>query len=393
MERTEPSRLAANAPTDHGISFPVAVSAEVLGNFAGGASRAAIWESLWNVGVAIDLERAVGWKGGSVIARALYGQGSGLTTVAVHDFNTLSNIDTYDSLRLYETWLQQEFGDGKFSIRLGQLLADAEFFGSEYGALFLNSSFGAIPLVSQNLDPPIFPTAAPGVRLRAEPSDTFYTEVACFSGDVGAADTANKHNTRLSFRGRDGALIFGEIGYRWHPPPTGGASPDSASDPPLSGTYKLGGYYDSKAFPDAGDGPAHHGEYSVYFIADQQLWHPDGNAKRALSFFTRAGFAPEDRSTVSRYVDAGFHFRGWCPSRANDSLGLGVSYTKLSPDLRDEAGRPLRAHHEMICELTYQAVLTSYLSIQPDLQLIFTPGATQPASIAVISGVRFNLAF
>src|SRR5437762_6769379 len=106
----------------------------------------------------MDLEKAAGWAGGSMVVRALYGQGSGLTNAAVHDFNTLSNIDTYDSLRLYETWLQQEFGDGKFSIRLGQLLVDAEFFGSDYGALFLNSAFGAIPLVSQNLNPPIFPT-------------------------------------------------------------------------------------------------------------------------------------------------------------------------------------------------------------------------------------------
>ena len=86
----------------------------------------------------------------------------GLTNKAVHDFNTLSNIDAYDSVRLYEAWLQQEFWDRKFSIRLGQILADAEFFVSDYGALFINSSFGAIPLVSQNLVPPIFPVAAPG---------------------------------------------------------------------------------------------------------------------------------------------------------------------------------------------------------------------------------------
>ena len=129
---------------------------------------------------------------------ALYPQGSGLTNEAVHDFNTLSNIDGYDSVRLYEAWLQREFADGRFSIRLGQILADAEFFVSDYGALFINSSLGAIPLLSQNLNPPIFPTAAPGVRLRADPSETFYAEVAFFSGDVGASDTTNKHNTRLS---------------------------------------------------------------------------------------------------------------------------------------------------------------------------------------------------
>jgi len=392
LPETEPRQLATCAPAAHGITFPVSVSAEVLGNFSGGTSRTAIWESLWNVGIAIDLEKAVGWKGGSMIVRALYGQGSGLTSAAVHDFNTLSNIDTYDSLRLYETWLQQEFDNGKFSIRAGQLLADAEFFGSEYGALFLNSSFGAIPLVSKNVNPPIFPIAAPGLRLRAEPADAFYAEVACFSGDVGVPETTNKHNTRFSFRGRDGALIFAEIGYHWHPPAPD-ASPPSASNPPLSGTYKLGGYYDSKTFPDVAGGAAHRGEYSIYFIADQELWHPDRSANRALSFFTRVGFAPENRSIVSLYGDVGLHFRGWCAARPGDIVGLGFSHAQLSPDLRDDAGRGLHAHHEMIGELTYQAVLSSYLSIQPDLQFIFTPGATQPASTAVVMGMRLNLAF
>ena len=187
--------VQAVAPT-RAIEFPVELTTEILGNLAGGTSRRAIWESLLNVGIALDLEKAAGWKGGTVSVRAIYPQGDGLTDKAVHDFNTLSNIDGYDSLRLYDAWFEQEFSGGKFSIRLGQLLADAEFFDSDYAALFLNSSFGAIPLVSQNLNPPIFPTAAPGIRLLARPSDSFYAEAAFFSGDAGDPATNNKHNTR-----------------------------------------------------------------------------------------------------------------------------------------------------------------------------------------------------
>jgi hypothetical protein len=48
--------------------------------------------------------------------------------------------------------------------------------------LFINSSFGAIPLVSQNLVPPIFPVAAPRIRLRVAPGESFYAEAAVFSG-------------------------------------------------------------------------------------------------------------------------------------------------------------------------------------------------------------------
>jgi len=387
-----PIRLSALA--ENGISFPVEIYAEVLGNLSGGTSRKLIWESEWDVGVAIDLEKAVGWKGASAMARALYTQGSGLTNASVHDFNTLSNIDAYDSLRLYDIWLQQEFVDGKFSIRLGQLLSDAEFFYSDYGALFLNSSFGAIPLVSQNLNPPIFPVAAPGLRLRVNPSDAFYAEVACFSGDVGIPETTNKHNTRFSFRGEDGVLIFAEIGYRTHPTVTTDSSDSRGVDgATLSGTYKLGGYYDSKDFADAGNGAPHEGEYSIYFIADQELWHPEGRPKRTLSAFTRIGFAPPDRSIVTFYGDAGLNFRGIIASRPNDTLGLAFSYVRLSPDLRDEFDRPLHAHYEATCELTYDAALSSHVSIQPDLQVIINPGASRPAATAVVSGVRLNIAF
>ncbi|HEY3661914.1 MAG TPA: carbohydrate porin, partial [Chthoniobacterales bacterium] len=99
----------------------------------------------------------------------------------------------YDSLRLYEAWPQENLWNGKFSIWAGQMLADSEFLVSDYGALFLNGSFGAIPLVSQNLVPPIFPVAAPGLRLRSAPNDSFYIEAAGFGGNVDDPGTNNKH--------------------------------------------------------------------------------------------------------------------------------------------------------------------------------------------------------
>ena len=102
--------VQAVAPT-RAIEFPVELTTEILGNLAGGTSRRAIWESLLNVGFALDLEKAAGWKGGTVSVRAIYPQGDGLTDKAVHDFNTLSNIDGYDSLSLYDAWFEQEFAE------------------------------------------------------------------------------------------------------------------------------------------------------------------------------------------------------------------------------------------------------------------------------------------
>lgn len=391
-----PDSEQMTAGQDRGIIFPIMLTTEVFGNITGGTSRTAIWESLLNIGVRIDFEKAAGVRGLSVGLSALYPQGSGLTSEAVHDFNTLSNIDGYDSLRLYEAWFQEEWSEGKFSLRVGQILADADFFASEYGALFISSSFGAIPLVSKNLNPPIFPVAAPGLRLRVTPRETFYAEAAVFSGDAGEPSTTNKHNTRFQFRSEDGVLVFAEIGYKRNPKEETPARPDVARDPAeiaLTGTYKLGGIYDSRKFLDSGGGPPHRGDCAIYFIADQELWHPAGNADRALSFFGRVGAAPNDRNTVAFYGDTGFNFKGMLPRRDSDTLGLGFSYARLSADLVDESGRRIASHHEAVLELTYQATVRDHISLQPDLQFIFNPGAFAPAATAIVTGLRLSVKF
>lgn len=388
--RDSPEATLATRPHNRGIEFSAAFTTELLGNLSGGTKRTVIWESLLNIGVAIDLEKVAGWRGGTASVRALYPKGSGLTNEAGHNFNTLSNIDGYDSPRLYYAWLEQEFGDGRLSIRAGQLLADAEFFNSDYAALFINSSFGAIPLISQNFNAPIFPIAPPGMQVRTNPNDSFYAEVALFSGDVGEPDTSNKHNTRFSLQGADGVQVFAEVAYTLNPKAKETAA---AQAHPLTGIYKLGGDYDSKEFGNRGGGPPHRGNYSIYLVVDQELWRPEGASGRALSFFNRAGFAPDDRNTVTRYGDAGFNYKGFCPSRDQDVPGLAFSYTELSHKLVDELNRPLRSHHEAVLELTYQAVCGSHLSIQPDLQFIFNPGATEPACTAIVSGIRFTVKF
>ncbi len=372
--RDSPVVATQTATTARGIDFPVEFTAEVLGNVAGGSERTAIFESLLNAGVALDFEKLLGWKGASASVRVIYPQGTGLTQTAVHDFNTLSNIDSYDSLRLYDAWFQLE--SGPWSLRAGQLLADAEFFNSDYATLFLNSSFGAIPTISQNFAAPIFPIAAPGLRLKVSPNDSLSIETACFSGDVGGADTNNKHNTRLSFRSADGVLVFGEIGYTQNPLPQEAVHG-------LRRTYKLGGDYDSKRFDDLGSGHGHHGNFSLYAVTDQELWHAGGDDGASLSGFARIAFAPEDRNTVHWYGDIGLNYKGILPQRAQDILGGAFSYAQLSGNLG----------HEEVLELTYQAICSHWLTVQPDLQFIFHPGASESAATAVALGVRCNVAF
>jgi porin len=384
------SRDSPVSQIDRGVTFPVELTTEVLGNLVGGTSREVIADTLLNLGLELDLTKLAHWPDATISIRAIYAGGESLTMKAVHDFNTLSNIDTYDGVRLYDAWFQQELLHGTFSLRLGQLLADAEFFNSDYASLFLNSSFGAIPVVSQNLDAPVFPIAAPGARVRFMPDDSFYFQSAVFSGDVGKPERNNKHNLRFSLSEADGVLLFLEAGYVLHPKPK---DPGAIRNKILTGTYKLGGDFDSKDFADTAGRRSHRGNYSIYFVVDQELWHTGPHPTDGLAGFARIGIAPEDRNTVTFYSDAGLNFRGVSQLRPQDILGIAFSYTQLSDKLISPSGQALSSHHEEILELSYQAAFGAHFIAQPDLQFIFNPGAVPSAATAVVAGVRLNIQF
>ena len=398
VPNTEPPSSFLTQINDKGISFPFTYTGEVFGNLSGGYKQGAVYDGLVKAGIQFDLDKLAGWKGATILVNGLYPHGGSITNLYVHDFNGVSNIDAYDSPRLYELWFQQNFDSDKFSIRLGQIAADSEFCISNGCCLFINSAFGAIPLLSKNVDSPVYPLAVPGVRIRFSPTDSFFAQFSAFIGNSGDPATNNRYGTRF-FNGSTGALLMGEIGYTLNPPPKTDDSQKSEAksqvtpERPLSGNYKMGGFYDTATFDDLDGNGSQRGEYAFYVIADQEIWHEPGDPDQGLRIFGRIGASPSDRSTVSFYFDTGLNYQGLLPSRDKDLCGIGVSYTKISNDLLDDSGSPVESHHETIIEASYQAVITNWLSVQPDFQYIFNPGATGRQQNAVVAGLRFTVNF
>ena len=367
------------------ISFPISYTGEGFGNLSGGYRRGAIYEGLLTVGMQGDLEKLMRWKGASFLVSGLYPHGASLTKEYVHDFNGVSSIDAYDSVRLYEAWFQQEFAEGKVSIRLGQILADSEFFVSDNGALFINGAFGAIPLISQNFDAPVFPIAAPGVRVRVTPSDSLSVQVGVFEGNVGDQSVTNKHGTTWRLNGDDGVLAIAEVAYKLN---------SEKGNTGLRGIYKVGAFYHSSGFDDFENASVKHtGDFGGYFIVDQQLWRKPGSEDQGLSGFLRIGATPLDRNTVPFYFECGLNFKGLFRSRVQDIAGIGLSYTSLNSTQNGDLNQSFSSHHETILEVTYKAVIKDWLSVQPDFQYIFTPGGDRAARNAVVAGIRFTLSY
>jgi porin len=135
----------------------------------------------------------------------------------------------------------------------------------------------------------------------------------------------------------------------------------------------------------------HHTDYGAYFLGEQQLYREIGKddpAQQGLVGFLRGAVAPADRNLAEYGVDGGFVYKGLIPSRDWDTLGLGLSYLRMSHDFRDGQRQvntiaeglgagpvfPKLADYEGVVELSYKAQLTAWWTVQPSLQRVFHPG-------------------
>ena len=382
-----PCACFANGPKgleQHFTAWRVNYVGEVLGNLSGGLKRGATYDGYLQIGLGVNFAKVAGWDDTVFYASFLYPHGEGLTQNYVGDLNVVSNIDAYDSPRLFDGWMEKEFLDRRLSVRLGVMAIDSEFFASSGASLFLNSGFGAFPVIGQDLVAPIYPVTAPGLRVRWQADPALTLSAAVFSGDAGAP-TVNRHNTEWRLGKRNGVTAFVEAAYQLH-----------ANGKGLPGTYKMGGFYDSKCVDDLSGGGRHHGNYGGYAIADQMVWREgaDGDAaKQGLGVFARFALAPQDRSFVSFDAEAGLTYTGLLPSRDNDVAGLGVVYARVSGEARDAAGQAYPTHQETVVEFSYQATLGDHLTLQPDFQYVFHPGAVRNGRDAVVAGLRCSVGF
>ena len=92
-------------------------------------------------------------------------------------------------------------------------------------------------------------------------------------------------------------------------------------------------------------------------------------------------------------METGLNYAGLLRARANDIAGVGFAYTHLSPREQEVAASSVSTHHEAILEASYLAVISSWCSLQPDVQYILNPGGVTRQREALVLGLRLNLSF
>jgi porin len=331
-------------------------------NLRGGFQTGTRYEGFAQWWVEADLDELLGWKGGSLDINwySYHGGQPSLDLVGPFSTQTVSGWEAAESVRFYEIFLQQAWGDGRFVFKAGQLAADMDFFVSENADALLNGTFGFLGLGRGTEIAPFYPLAAPGAYLRARSADARWEgQLGVYTADSGVDDS---DNFGFDWSFDNGAFFIGELRTRRRP----------FGRP---GSYALGAIGTTAELDDFASGGTASGGYGLFASIDQLLIEQTP-AHPGLGVFVRSYGGPqEERGLTHWYVDFGLKLTRPFRSRAQDVLSLGFAHLRFS----DDYVASLRANgedvskRESVFELTYRFQVTGWLTLQPDVQFFFDP--------------------
>ena len=355
--------------SEHGLGFELAYVQDVFANVHGGMQRGVRTLLDVDLVVAVDMQRLVGWSGARFYFYGLGTAGGDPSAQLVGDVQGIDNIEAPNAVQLYEAWYEQSFLDERIALLVGLHDLNADFDSLETSSLFLNPSHGISPAYAQTGEagPSIFPTTALAARLTLAPVKFVYLKAAVFDGVAGDPGSSNPNGVHVVLDQDDGVLIADEVGLL----------PAELWDGVANGKLGIGSWYYTK---DRQLGLYALGEYPLYREDPNDADEPPIEPEQGLSAFARFGVADPDLNAIHYFVGAGVTYAGLFPRRDDDVVGLGFAMVLLGDEGR-----------ELDLELSYCAQLFSWLSLQPDVQLVINPGGDAAAETAIATGARLGV--
>lgn len=366
---------------EQGANFEAVYTVDVISNRRGGLERGT--KALDNIDLQLTLDGAKLFNRPG-LTLFLYGLGNhgGKPGEMVGDLQGSDNIEAPTTWKIYEAWAEQSWDSA--SLRAGLYDLNSEFDAIDTAGLFLGSSHGIGPDISQTGQngPSIFPTTSFGVRLAYQPGTTGYLQAVVLDGVPG--DPNNPHGTQIEFNAGDGALLAVETGLRY----------PGAAEGSLGRRYSLGAWHYTAAFDDlidtdsGGQPVRRRNNQGLYASAEGALYHEAGDAGQGLNAFCRFGVANDDINPLSRYLGVGLVYTGLFSARSQDQFGLALAHATTGAKYQRLAAAD---NAESAIELSYRAGLLDWLVVQPDLQYIIDPGADPALDNALVFGTRVEI--
>lgn len=361
--------LLASQPALAGEAIEVSFeySADIAMTASGGNDQRLRY--LDNVGLDLDADlEQLGFLKGARLHLALLGNGGARPNDGAGTLEGVDNIEVgRRGLRLFEAWLEKDFGGG--SLRAGLYDLNSEFYATDGSALLIAPPFGIgseLATVGRN-GPSIFPSSALAARLELDlPVPGGHVRVAAVNaraqtlGDPGGID--------LSFS--DGVLLIGEVG----------------AGERLRAS--LGGWTLTRQ--NEGAQPGDRRPAGIYGLVEIDL--PLG--ERNLTAFLRGGAARGDSRTFNHSAQVGLLLEPAFAGRESSAVSIGYHSAATSSGYRaDQAAAgevPWRREHKF--EVTYRDSPGGPVSFQPDLQWIILTAPGQASRQALHATLRVTLA-
>jgi len=187
-------------------------------------------------------------------------------------------------------------------------------------------------------------------------------------------DPNDPASNEICLGGGDGALIVGEM------------------DVPMITPGRLwAGYWRYTADFDRPFGTGRANDNDGWYIGTERGFEL---GDYAASAFLRYGQADDDLNALRDYLGAGFIIDAPLVGRPDDRLGIAVASVGAGDPYRaflDQSGAGSDAR-ETAWELTYRAPINEHIAIQPNVQWVSNPSASDEIDDTLIIGVRFEIA-
>lgn len=367
-----------NELSDLGFDFSANYTQDLVANPVGGFRQTAAPPAWLVAFMDVDFEKLLNADGTEFHVGVYQGLGEDLSQTGVGSQFLIGEIFSGSIFGLAQLAFSQKFLRDSLEVSAGRITGGNVFSVIAASQYYVSGGINGNPgQISTNL--PSF-TAAPfnqwGVSAVWRPRSYL-----SFSGGVynAAEDQQNNSETGANFRfdPSEGVLMLAEIGLDV-------GQPDEM--PMMNGRYLLGGYYDTSSYDYLADPTASRaGNWGLYVLADQRLFHEDGDqGLRVWGSFT---LAPQQSiNTLPFGFNGGLYYKGLLDGRDEDVTAGAFVLSFYSDELKGQS-------YELVLEANHRLQLNPWLYGTADFQYIHRPSGRQTIPDAWVVGAEISVNF
>lgn len=397
--------IMAQDPDSIEAEKPYQMSVTYTGEFAVNAAGGSKTGSRYLDNIDVDIKADLGsfhpeLEGTTIYFYGMGNQGGSISELA-GDLQGISNIETENSWRIYEMWVQKKFISSRSSLLFGLYDINSEFNFLESSQLFLNSSHGIDPTIASSgeLGPSIFPYTSLGTRVKVNPYGGVLIQAAVLDGIP--SDPNNTRGTKVKFREGDGLFMIAEVGlYSTHSRDMQMRRKRSRistfinREKASKNSVSIGGWVYTSEKDGWNPNMEKSREFGGYALGEYVLAEHHDRLP-PIHIFGRLGFSNGSVSQLSAFAGGGFTIEGLFESRAEDNTGFAIAHAIASSEYRDH--RLLNdgaiTKSETNYELTHSFTINANLQLQANIQYVVNPGLAPNRDNALVFAMRGIVGF